>query len=164
MAKVFKTETCWLWIGANNGKYGHIRPGGSAPQVYAHRISHELYKGPIPEGLEIDHICRNTLCVNPEHLRAVTRLENHLASPYTLASIKKKLLENTHCGKCGSLLKEVNWESRTKRYCRPCNIQDSKNRRNANPEAHREESKAYYWEHRDEINKRRRAKRAQQKG
>jgi hypothetical protein len=43
---------------------------------YAHRIAHELYKGPIPDGLEIDHLCRNRQCCNPDHLEAVTRRVN----------------------------------------------------------------------------------------
>lgn len=74
-AKVNKTDTCWLWTGARmaNG-YGYkfmVRnePGG---RVLPHRYSYELARGEIRAGLEIDHMCHNPLCVNPEHLQAVT--------------------------------------------------------------------------------------------
>lgn len=63
---------CWLWTGANNGRYPVFQKGGR----YAHRWSYEHHVGPIPEGYEVDHLCRVTLCVNPAHLEAVTPQEN----------------------------------------------------------------------------------------
>jgi HNH endonuclease len=66
---------CWLWTGAKlHGGYGHMR-GGTADTT-AHRIAYELLVGPIPKGLEIDHLCRVRACVRPDHLEPVTRAEN----------------------------------------------------------------------------------------
>jgi hypothetical protein len=79
---VSKTDTCWLWTGPvlQNG-YGRLCVR-SQPH-YAHRISHEMLIGPIPDGLEIDHLCRVRNCVNPDHLEAVTHAENlRRAQPY----------------------------------------------------------------------------------
>lgn len=77
LSKVNKTDTCWLWTGATFWKgYGQLRLLGKL--VYAHRISWELYKGPIPEGSCVLHKCDITLCVNPEHLFLGSRLDNML--------------------------------------------------------------------------------------
>jgi hypothetical protein len=73
---VHKTETCWVWSGANNGRgYGKfwISKGRSA---YAHRVAYEHLVGPIPDGLTIDHLCFNTRCIRPDHLEPVTLAEN----------------------------------------------------------------------------------------
>lgn len=68
-------DGCWHWTGAKNLKgYGHVWFRGRCWQ--AHRASHETFIGEIPDGLTIDHLCRNTSCVNPAHLEAVTNLEN----------------------------------------------------------------------------------------
>jgi hypothetical protein len=82
MAKVRKTDTCWLWEGGVvRGRYGQFRPGtrSTDPHVYAHRWLYERMVGPVPEGLELDHVkerCSSTLCVNPTHLEPVTHAEN----------------------------------------------------------------------------------------
>ena len=84
---------CWIWTGAlNNGGYGVITKTGS--RVGTHQISYELYKGAIPEGCEIDHLCRNPSCANPDHLEAVTHRENLLRSP---SMGNNQQLRKTHC-------------------------------------------------------------------
>lgn len=70
-------DGCWLWKGGTAGRtpgYGVININGR--QTKAHRVSYELHVGPIPEGLVIDHLCRNTLCVRPDHLEPVTNKVN----------------------------------------------------------------------------------------
>lgn len=67
---------CWLWGRSTRDGYGRAALAGRTYQ--AHRISYEAFVGPIPDGLEIDHLCCVTNCVNPEHLEAVSREENHL--------------------------------------------------------------------------------------
>jgi HNH endonuclease len=61
---------CWVWTGALTGGYGSIRVDGRA--TYTHRMAYELLVGPVPEGLHLDHLCRNRRCVRPDHLEAVT--------------------------------------------------------------------------------------------
>lgn len=76
---VDKSGDCWLWTGyiKPNG-YASFYPGGGrhVPKVYAHRWSYEAANEPIPEGLEIDHLCHVRHCVNPAHLELVTHREN----------------------------------------------------------------------------------------
>lgn len=73
--KVRKSDGCWEWMARKNPQgYGILkREGGSR---LAHRISYELAHGGLPQDMDIDHICRNTSCVRPGHLRATTRAEN----------------------------------------------------------------------------------------
>jgi hypothetical protein len=80
LAKVGQSEGCWEWQGfVDKAGYGRIRIGGrEAPVGYAHRVSYEMHVGPIPEGLHIDHLCRNRRCCNPWHLEPVTPGENSL--------------------------------------------------------------------------------------
>lgn len=67
---------CWPWLGARGPKgYGMLR-SDHATTVRAHRFSYEIHIGQIPEGMVIDHLCRNPTCVNPAHLEAVTSGEN----------------------------------------------------------------------------------------
>ena len=67
---------CWMWTGSKNDHMGYGRVTIRQEQFYVHRLSYELFVGPIPEGLVIDHICRKPSCLNPDHLRAVTQRDN----------------------------------------------------------------------------------------
>lgn len=66
---------CWLWSGATT-KAGYGVLNLSRKVHLAHRMSYELFIGPIPEGLQLDHLCRIRCCVNPKHLEPVTNQEN----------------------------------------------------------------------------------------
>ena len=75
-AKVNKTDTCWLWTASTLNGYGQIKAGGRFGKILlAHRVAYEMLVGPIPEGLQLDHLCRVTLCVNPKHLEPVLFFE-----------------------------------------------------------------------------------------
>jgi len=66
---------CWEWQGClDRYGYGRVTIGGAVTAAY--RMAYEAHVGPIPNGLEIDHLCRNPRCVNPEHLEPVTAAEN----------------------------------------------------------------------------------------
>ena len=68
---------CWIWTGKRRGSgYGGIKINGK--DIYTHRFSYEFYRGLIPEGLTIDHLCRTRACANPDHLEAVPNRVNLL--------------------------------------------------------------------------------------
>lgn len=75
-ARIKRTRTCWLWQGAISSGYGRVRWDGRDQAV--HRVVYELLVGPIPAGLELDHLCRNRPCCNPRHLEPVTGRVNKL--------------------------------------------------------------------------------------
>lgn len=69
---------CWLWTASlRAGRYGQFA-ARHGKILYAHRFSYELASGPIPDGLQIDHLCRVPRCVRPDHLEPVTNRENVL--------------------------------------------------------------------------------------
>lgn len=108
-------DECWLWTaGRFTGGYGQVelgrRPWG------AHRIAYELTVGPIPKGLQIDHLCRVILCVNPKHLEAVTPRVNTLRSD----GITARHARQTHCWRGHPFDEENTYVYRGGRTCRAC--------------------------------------------
>ncbi len=89
---------CWNWnLSIDKGGYGHIkiRSIDFVGRKLAHRVSYEVFVSDIPEGLQIDHLCRNRGCVNPDHLEPVTGRENkHRGLLKTRWEEAKKI---THC-------------------------------------------------------------------
>lgn len=110
---------CWTWTAATAGKgYGKysVKVHNKWTYPYAHRYSWELLVGPIPEGMTLDHLCKNRLCVNPDHLEVVTRGENTLRG----ASPPAKNLLKTHCPKGHEYSEENTRRTKGGRLCIEC--------------------------------------------
>lgn len=107
-------DGCWEWLGTPSTPYGSIMIGGRSTP--AHRVVYELLSGPIPPGLELDHLCRNTRCVRPAHLEPVTHQEN--ARRGKQGVLREPLSACPH----GHLLDEVNTYVSPQgwRRCRRC--------------------------------------------
>jgi hypothetical protein len=115
--KVDASGDCWEWTGAKTLGYGHIARGGEGGgHVRAHRAVWELLVGTIPAGLELDHLCRNTGCVNPDHLEAVTPRTNTLRSQSRGALNSKKVA----CPSGHPYDDENTYLWRGERKCRAC--------------------------------------------
>lgn len=86
---------CWLWTGSlTTSGYGHL--SRKRKMLQAHRVSLELRGVAMPEGMVVDHVCRVRSCVNPDHLRVVTRRQNVIENSVSLPA---KQVRNTHCPK-----------------------------------------------------------------
>lgn len=92
---VEKTDSCWNWTGrvSVNG-YGSSSVSWRRLGKLAHRTAYKIYVGTIPDGLQIDHLCRNRKCVNPDHLEPVTYIENQRRAPGTFINVHSN---KTHC-------------------------------------------------------------------
>jgi len=106
---------CWIWQGALNSKgYGSVGNGEGSSSL-THRVMYEAHVGPIPEHLQIDHLCRVKACCNPAHLEAVTQQEN----------IRRQVASVSHCKKGHEYTAESMYTHRrsngaTTRECREC--------------------------------------------
>lgn len=130
-AKVALTDSgCVEWIGGETTTgYGQIYPGPGArvAKYLAHRWSYEYHTGtPIPAGHEIDHLCGNRSCVNPDHLEPVTHAENLMRGGSPSAINAKR----THCPRGHEFSEDnIRWRNGTTRECRACiRIRDLKRR------------------------------------
>jgi hypothetical protein len=112
---------CWNWTRATSNRYGQLWRDGR--MHYSHRASYETFVGSIPEGKQIDHLCRNVACCNPRHLEPVTLRANILRGTSPPADNSRK----SHCNR-GHLLPATNGR---KRRCRVCENADESARRKA---------------------------------
>ncbi len=110
--KIDPLTRCWVWQGGLAAAgYGMLTV--DSKRCYVHRLSYELRVGPIPEGAEIDHLCRNRACLNPHHLEPVSHREN------LRRGIKGKL--TTHCPR-GHEYNEENTYFRKNSEARVCRL------------------------------------------
>lgn len=142
--RVDKKTNCWMWQ-----KY--ISPDGYARTCYqrffpnvtgAHRISYSLFRGPIPEGMVIDHLCRTRSCINPDHMEVVTAIENNRRGIYPTHTHRNG--RKTHCKRGHPFNKKNTIMVQGSRQCRACIYKKNLRR---------------YYANRDEINAQRKAKR-----
>lgn len=119
---IAKGPGCWQWIGniSPTTGYGMLnikREDGRWIPSAAHRVVYELYVGPIPAGLHLDHLCRNRVCVRPDHLEPVTPRTNFLRSHHPSAMARRTGV----CKRGHQLTRGVE--------CRQCSIERSAERR-----------------------------------
>lgn len=116
---------CWNWVGGKSGSYGSFSFKGKA--YYAHRFSYYATNNiSHDELLTIDHLCKNTLCVNPDHLELVTQRVNTLRSSSPAA--KNKLKVECLRGHAFDLV-NTGYDTRGDRYCKKCRAEHGRRNR-----------------------------------
>ena len=149
--KVEKTSDCWIWKGnkvktsKNGGFYGRIFIGGrkNGKLWYAHRLSLIVHGIELIEGMEVDHLCFNTLCVRPDHLEQVSGSENRkreyakYGNPYKPPKTCKKghsfdIIRNNGSRGCSICIKAYDREWKRKRYAKTKTHTRQKNNQSTN--------------------------------
>jgi hypothetical protein len=110
---------CWTWTG-KTAKAGY----GTYRDQLAHRLVYEELSAPIPDGLELDHLCRNPPCVNPAHLEPVTHPVNCQRSSAGEVN-RARMLAQTHCARRHEFTPENTKQTSRQRKCRQCIREDS---------------------------------------
>jgi hypothetical protein len=107
---------CWQWVGETNKYgYGHFKLAGRV--LLAYRFSYAFFKGEVPDGYELSHICRFNSCVNPDHLEPLTHAENR---QWDAQGKPHRYNLRTHCSKGHEFTPENTRWNKTGRTCRTC--------------------------------------------
>ena len=124
---------CWLWTGVDNGNgYAMFWWLERKQKVPAHKLAYEILIGPVPKGLDLDHLCRVRSCVNPAHLEPVTRAVNLLRGDRKTKLPKREKCDNGHA------LDELNTYSyKGSRMCKTCRRDTLRAWRRHNPEKYK---------------------------
>jgi hypothetical protein len=121
MDKTVRDGDCIIFTGAKAAGYGRVghNEGGKHTTLQVHRVAYEYFVGPIPDGLTLDHLCKNKCCVNHQHLEPVTRSENAkrgaVSNPVIVANREK-----THCSRGHEFTPENTYRHGPSRHCREC--------------------------------------------
>lgn len=109
------TDECWLFAG-NKDQAGYGSIWRNNKNLRAHRVTYENFKGEIPEGYHIDHLCRTPPCINPDHLEAVTPRENVLRG----IGVAAKSAKRSACIHGHTYTEANTYMRRNNRVCRTC--------------------------------------------
>lgn len=127
--KVNKTPSCWEWTSPLSNGYGSILWNGK-PQR-AHRVIFEIIGKQIPDGLVVDHVCRNRKCINPKHLRFVTPRTNVLENSNSVSAMNarktKCLRGHVYDAENTKILSNTDSKDSMQRVCKKCTVLRDKN-------------------------------------
>lgn len=136
---------CWQWTGSLIKGSGYAQFWLSGTNRLAHRVAWRMRNGDIPEGLQIDHLCRNRACVNPDHMEVVTGLVNtHRGTSPAACNVGKTHCPKGHPYEGGNLY--IGSEGR--RVCRQCQRDAQVRYRSKNLDACRARDRRRYWDKR----------------
>lgn len=120
---VVQENGCWEWVGYKDrwgyGRFNTRETRGKTTMFPVHRFLWEQEHGPVPDGLELDHLCRNTSCVRADHLEAVTHRENMCRVDWSERSAQSQA--RTHCRRGHELSGENLYFDEGRWKCRTCN-------------------------------------------
>ncbi len=120
LAKFKVQPGCWEWTGAKRKGYGCLREGGKGSRLLdAHRLSYQLFVGPIPEGYDLHHRCENPGCVRPSHLEPLARRDHNFRGE-GIGTVNSR---KTRCSRGHRYDEENTYLWRGHRHCRTCQRQ-----------------------------------------